>query len=64
MVFYVGKWQRKMSFFLHKIIPFTIVLYIAKNNLKVREVIYLRELFIEKVIEESEGFLDNNQIIK
>ena len=43
-----------------------IVLYIEKCKiiLKYGEVICLRELFIEKVIDESVNFLENNQRIK
>ena len=46
----------KMSKMLYNIV---VVLYC--NILKYKEVIYLRELFVEKVIDKTENFLDNNQ---
>ncbi len=39
------------------------VLHIA-NHRKCKEVIVMRELFVEKVIDLAEEFLDNNQRIK
>ena len=35
-----------------------------RNNLKVWEVIYLKELFVEKIMEKTTEFLDDNQRIK
>ena len=39
---------------------YNIVVVLYWNILK-KEVIYLRELFVEKVIDKTENFLDNNQ---
>ena len=43
---------------------YNIVVVLYCNILKCKEVIYLRELFVEKVIDKTENFLDNNQRIK
>ena len=40
---------------------YNIVVVLYCDILKYKEVIYLRELFIEKVIDKTENFLDNNQ---
>lgn len=40
---------------------YNIVVVLYCDILKYREVIYLRELFVEKVIDKTENFLDNNQ---
>ncbi len=40
---------------------YNIVVVLYCDILKYREVIYLRELFVEKVIDRTENFLDNNQ---
>ena len=41
----------------------SIVRHIAKNK-KVREGIYLKELFVKNVVNKTTEFLDNNQRIK
>ena len=40
---------------------YNIVVVLYCDILKYREVIYLRKLFVEKVIDKTENFLDNNQ---
>ena len=40
---------------------YNIVVVLYCDILKYREVIYLRELFVKKVIYRAENFLDNNQ---
>ena len=40
---------------------YNIVVVLYCDILKCKEVIYLRELFVEKVIDKTENFLDNNQ---
>ena len=40
---------------------YNIVVVLYCDILKYREVIYLRELFVKKVIDRAENFLDNNQ---
>lgn len=40
---------------------YNIVVVLYCDILKYREVIYLRELFVKKVIDRTENFLDNNQ---
>lgn len=40
---------------------YNIVVVLHCNILKYKEVIYLRELFVKKVIDKTENFLDNNQ---
>ena len=40
---------------------YNIVVVLYCNILKYKEVIYLKELFVEKVIDKTKNFLDNNQ---
>ncbi len=66
LIFNVNKSKMKsLKSFLNYVkqtkILYNIVVVLDCNILKYREVIYLRELFVEKVIDKTENFLDNNQ---